>query len=83
MKSVPARIPYVSDEGASHEIARWIEEDHPLWIVVNAKEFVCFPRITVAGGVIVVARHPGELTPWMRRIEHAAREVSAVMTAGE
>jgi hypothetical protein len=86
MKSVPARIPYVSDEGASHEIARWTEEDNPLWIVVfgvYAKEFVCFPRFTVAGGVIVVARHPGELTPWMRRIEHAAREVSAVMTAGE
>jgi hypothetical protein len=35
MKSVPARIPYVSEEGASHEIARWIEEDNPLWIVVS------------------------------------------------
>jgi hypothetical protein len=65
------------DEGASREIARRLEADNPLWIVVfgtYSKEFVCFPRFTVPGKAIVAARDPGALSSRMRRIETAARD---------
>jgi hypothetical protein len=85
MRPGPARMPYVGDEGAPREIARRLEADNPLWIVVfgvYSKEFVCFPRFTVPGGAIVIARHPGELKPQMRRIEHAAPDAVAALEAG-
>lgn len=84
MRSGLRHMPYVSDESASREIARRLEVDNPLWIVVfgvYSKEFVCFPRFTVPGGAIVAAQYP-DLQPRMRRIEHAARDAVAALREG-
>jgi hypothetical protein len=85
MRSGLRHMPYVSDESASREIARRLEADNPLWIVVfgiYSKEFVCFPRFTVPGGAIVVAQYPGEVQLRMRHIEHAARDAVAALREG-
>ena len=80
-----AQMPHAVSLESAREEARRLEADNPLWIVVfgiYTKEFVCFPRFTVPGGAIVIARHPGELPPRMRRIERAAPDMVAALEAG-
>lgn len=57
-------------------IARKLESENPLWIVVfgiYSGQFVAFPRFNVPAGTMAVARYPGALKERMRRIEFAMR----------
>jgi hypothetical protein len=54
------------------QIAKKLESEDPLWIVVfgvYSRQFVAFPRFNVPAGTIVVARYPGALMERMRQTE--------------
>lgn len=65
------------DEEAAREIARRLEAEHPLWIVVfgvYTQQFVCLPKFEAPGVTILVAAYPDALPDRMRRAEEAVRQ---------
>ena len=85
MSSSFARRLSGAEEEAAREDARRLEAENPLWMVVfgvYSREFVGFPRFTVPGGGIVIARYPTALPSRMRRIESYARNAPTARTAG-
>jgi hypothetical protein len=64
------------DENEMLRIARKLEAENPLWIVifgVYTRQFVGFPRFSAPSGTFAVALYPGALASRMRDIERAAR----------
>jgi hypothetical protein len=58
-------------------VARELEEENPLWIVVfgvYTRQFVGFARFDAPGQSIVVAYYPAALTSRMREIERRAKK---------
>jgi hypothetical protein len=79
-----ASAPLAISVETARAVARQLEVDNPLWIVVfgvYSKEFVGFPRFTAPGGAIVIAQHPIALPPRMRQVENSARDAVAALRA--
>jgi hypothetical protein len=62
------------DTASMLRIARELESDNPLWIVVfgvYSRQFIALPRFSVPAGTMIIAYYPAALTTRMHGIEHA------------
>jgi hypothetical protein len=64
-----------ADIGEMRRIAKQLESENPLWIVifgVYSQEFVAFARFDAPNGTIITARYPAALPGKMREVERKA-----------
>jgi len=79
IESEPTKI---LDVVEMRRIAKQLESDNPLWIVmfgVYSREFVAFARFDAPIGAIVTARYPGALPSRMREVEKTAHVLQSVV----
>jgi hypothetical protein len=61
-----------AEDDAGREIAKQLERQHPLWIVIYGtftEEFVCLPRFAAPPGLMIVAHYPGAAEYRMSEVE--------------
>jgi len=64
-------------EVEARQMARRLEAEHPLWLVVfgaYTRQFVCFPKFDAPSGTMLVAEYPHALPDRMRRAEESAHQ---------
>ncbi len=70
------------DVGEMRRIAKQLESDNPLWIVmfgVYSREFVAFARFEAPSGTIITARYPAALPSRMREVERKAHVLQSIV----
>jgi hypothetical protein len=75
-----------AEDDAGREIAKRLEQRHPLWFIVYyafTREFLCLPRFAAPQRLMVVTIHPKTAEDRMSKVERLYRIREGLRQVGE